>query len=279
MISDQERMDGASLLFAVRIRRPGARGLRDMKVFFAACLILLLCSPAVPSFSQESGPGGFVYMTEQYPPYNYEENGEQKGISVDVLRAVWERMGEKAAPVRFMPWARAYRDVQEKPGMVLFSMARTPAREDLFQWACPIVTARFMLYALAKNTAKMEKLDDVERYSVGVIRDDITDILLKPYAGRTRIEAVGDMTLNMKKLDAGRIDLVAYSEEGFPEFLRRNGRSESDYRAVFPLADIQVCYAFSRDADAAFVARFQDALAALNAEGRVEKIDRSYRKK
>lgn len=250
----------------------------NMKTFLAACLVPIFLGLSAPSFSQETGPGGLVYTTEQYPPYNFEENGEQKGASVEILRAVWERMGETAAPVRFMPWARAYRDIQEKPRLVLFSMARTPAREELFQWACPIDTVRFMLYALAESPVKMASLDDVEKYSVGVIRDDITDILLKPYAGRARIEAVGEMTLNMKKLDAGRIDLAAYSEEGFPEFLRKNNLSESDYRPVFPLADIPVCFAFSREADAAFVARFQAALTELNAEGRVGAILRAYRK-
>lgn len=249
-----------------------------MKTFFAASLALALICLSAPSFSREAGPGGLVYMTERYPPYNYEENGEQKGISVEILRAVWKRMGEDAGPVRFMPWARAYRDIQEKSGLVLFSMARTPAREDLFQWACPITTARFMLYSLKMSAVNMTALDEAAKYSVGVIRDDVTDILLRAISDPSRIEAVGDMMLNMKKLDAGRIDMVAYSEDGFPDFLRKNGLSENAYRPVFPLADIPVCYAFSRDVDQAFVQRFQDALSALNAEGRVRAILQKYRK-
>lgn len=211
-------------------------------------------------------------MTEEYPPYNFEENGEQKGVSIELLRDIWARMGEKPARVNFMPWARAYRDIREKDGQVLFSMARTPERENLFQWACPITSARFTLFARTDSGIVIRSREEIGQYAVGVIRDDITEILVRTYGGGARIEAVGEMDLNMKKLDAGRVDLVAYSEEAFPEYLRANGLPEDRYRAVFPLDEIPVCFAFSKDVDPHFVARFRAALKALSDSGRVREL-------
>jgi len=242
---------------------------------FSAIAVLALFLP-VHAMGGEKGPGGLDYMTEEYPPYNFTENGEQKGVSVDLLREIWAIMGEKPAKVSFMPWARAYRDIREKKGMALFNMARTPEREDLFQWACPITTARFMLFARAGSGVVLNSRDDISRYAVGVIRDDISEILVKKYGGGARVESVADMGLNMKKLDAGRIDLVAYSEEAFPEYLRANGLEEDHYKAALLLDEIPICFAFSKDVDAQFLDRFRAALKALSDAGRVRELLARY---
>ena len=67
-----------------------------------------------------------------------------QGISVDLLEAVTERMGQTVSrkEVRVEPWADGYRAALEGNGTVLFSTARTPERENLFKWAGPIVTHR-----------------------------------------------------------------------------------------------------------------------------------------
>jgi polar amino acid transport system substrate-binding protein len=33
-----------------------------------------------------------TYITEQYPPYNFERDGRLQGISIDLLEMMWDRM-------------------------------------------------------------------------------------------------------------------------------------------------------------------------------------------
>ena len=46
-------------------------------------------------------------VTENFAPYNYEEAGEAKGFSSEVLQAVLNQINLKAT-IEFYPWARAY---------------------------------------------------------------------------------------------------------------------------------------------------------------------------
>ena len=49
-----------------------------------------------------------TWMTEEYAPYNFTENGQLKGVAVDVLLEVWKRVGiqKTAKDISVYPWAR-----------------------------------------------------------------------------------------------------------------------------------------------------------------------------
>lgn len=82
--------------------------------------------------------GELNYYTEDYPPYNYLKNGKVTGIAVETLNLVWEELGESPKKISLVPWARGYQKILNENDIVLFSTTRTPERENLFKWACPI---------------------------------------------------------------------------------------------------------------------------------------------
>ncbi len=77
---------------------------------------------------------GLKYMTEIYPPFNFEKNGQLQGVAVDFLKEVWKEIGIPEQKIEILPWARAYNLVQKTPNTVLFSTTRSEARENLFKW-------------------------------------------------------------------------------------------------------------------------------------------------
>lgn len=211
------------------------------------------------------------YLTEDYPPYNFEEDGEMRGISVDLLRLIWKEMNIPEQPIRLVPWARGYRLVQDRPGTVLFAMGRTADREDLFRWVCPIMTNRQVLIGRKDQNIQIQSLAEAKRYRIGTILKDLGDSLLAQ-AGFDNLEPVSDIRLNLRKLNAGRIDLIAYGENGFWNHVE----SPEDYEIVFALKTSQACYAFHRDTPEALVADFQRALDAIRAKGMHEELIEEY---
>lgn len=148
-----------------------------------ASLFLLVSAhgPAFPSSASAQVSANadevsrLLYMTEEYHPYNYTRNGSVEGVSVDILHEVWRRLGVESFPtVRVYPWARAYRMLGKREGTVLFSTARIPEREGLFQWAGPISTVRFVLIGLKHKNIRLSCMEDVQAYSVGTVRHDMT---------------------------------------------------------------------------------------------------------
>lgn len=232
-------------------------------LFFSFLLIFAMAQPVL---SHATEPNELVYLTEEYFPYNYEHDGQLHGISVDILREVWRRMGVEQQPICILPWARAYDIVQSEPNTMLFTMARNDSRESLFLWAGPISQGRFVLTALRNRHLQIASADDLKNYIVGTVIKDISDLLLEPYKSTVQVEPVTNMEYNLKKLLAGRIDLVSYEEKAMQRYLENHGFSPSDFETVFLLQEMNVYYAFHKDTDPDLIARFQAALDMIRSE-------------
>jgi polar amino acid transport system substrate-binding protein len=217
-----------------------------------------------------------TYYTEEYYPYNYLEDEEVRGFSADTLRLVWKELGIPQRPITLLPWARALRIVQSTPGAVLFSVARTPERESLFRWACPIGQVRFVLVARSDSGVVVNSLWDLQNYTIGTIRDDVTDDLLRSLGLELDVDPVSTMEHNLMKLDKGRIDLMAYEEESLHKYLSRKGLDRSLYRTVYLLKTIPVCFAFNRDVPEEVVRRFSHALRNLRHSPSLDELRTRY---
>ncbi len=73
----------------------------------------------------EVGLSQLTFLTEEFAPVNYVEDGEPAGISVDILEAIFEDVGASGAQVRVVDWEDGYEAVMNNDSTVLFSMART----------------------------------------------------------------------------------------------------------------------------------------------------------
>lgn len=117
---------------------------------------VLLASVCISNLGQPStGPistpdlAALTYYTEQFPPYNYQENGTLKGVAVDLLGEITGKMGLRVTPdqVHLVPWTEGYQAALTLNNTVLFSTFRLPEREQSFKWAGPISTDRYVLFA------------------------------------------------------------------------------------------------------------------------------------
>jgi polar amino acid transport system substrate-binding protein len=155
----------------------------------------------------------FDVMTENYPPFNYENKNEKvTGMTTDIVREIMKSNGEEYE-IRLMPWARAYKQIINKPNKILFSMTRTPQREYLFKWVGPIANNSFVFYARSDSKITINSLEDAkdEKYKVGTYLDGANEIYLKSQ-DFYNIYSVPNDLLNIKKLVKGRIDLWAAGE-------------------------------------------------------------------
>jgi len=239
--------------------RPSRDGHAPLLVLALACALWLVLA-APPAKAQERGFGALAWMTEEYFPYNFSEHGEIKGISTDLLRLTWKELGEPEHRIHTYPWARAYHFAQTEPNTVLFSMARIPERETLFQWAGPIATVRFVLAGKKTRGFTIRQGSDLKGLTIGTLRQDVGDALLAPWADLCLVEPVADMMQNLGKLEMDRLDLVAYEENSLRLLMLRHGMDPDRFETVFVLNEIPVYFAFHRDTDQNLVRRFQEAL-------------------
>lgn len=220
------------------------------------CLLLMVCHLTFASPLEK-----LRYTTEDYPPFNYTHDNKIVGISIDLLDAVWEKLGVKKQKIELMPWARAYHDLQRKQNNVLFAVAKTESRTPLFQWACPIVKTRYVLIGLKAHNIEITDISQISEYNIGTIRYDVGEQeLMGLFDVKANIVSNVSMKPNLALMEKGRVQLIAYDEVAAPGMLEEFGYNSDLYEVVFPIADSVTCFAFNNKQDEQLVKQFQDEL-------------------
>jgi polar amino acid transport system substrate-binding protein len=233
---------------------------------------LLAAALAAPLTTAASD--GLLLLSEDFPPINFEDQGEASGLAGELVLAMLLDMGLQLN-VHFMPWARAYRLAQGPAPVCLFTMARTPQREPLFQWVGPIVEFQNALIGRS-GTDRLRSLDDARRApQIITVRDWSSEQELRRYGFRN-LKSVSNGSVALRMLLAERAALMAAEKVTLPDLLRREGEDETAVTTVLSFPGYYGYLAFSRATPAAVVRRWQASLARLRANGSFERISRRW---
>jgi polar amino acid transport system substrate-binding protein len=253
-------------------------GLRQRLVGTALALAWLACLPAGAQTVDD-----LVFITEEYPPFNFERNGKRLGIAVDVLEEILVQAGstKTRADIKVWPWARGYETALKEKNTVLFSTTRTEAREHLFKWVGPIMPSRIVLVAKKMRDIRIKSVDDLNTspYKIGVVREDIGGQLLADMGvSRARTVPANSGVSVAKMLHADRVDLWAYGAPVIMWNLKELGYPSDAYEEVFTLTESQqYYYAVNKDTDDRVVEKLQSALEQVKAKGKFNAIIARYR--
>jgi polar amino acid transport system substrate-binding protein len=225
----------------------------------------LLLAAAVSASDLEA----LVYVTEDYPPENYVEHGELKGYAVEILKAVWRRLGTPERAIEVLPWARAYYRAKTGSSHVLFAIARTPEREAEFKWVGPIHRVRQSLFGVAGRAPAVRSVAEAAGYRVGVINEDIGGReLVRAGFPEPRLVKVGTLRQLLLMLQAGRLDLVCSSANAVRKQQEIDPSLRLDLVPLVAVGEVRIHFAFSPSTPDAVVTAFQAALDAIEPERR-----------
>ncbi|MDM8537118.1 ABC transporter substrate-binding protein [Desulfobacterales bacterium HSG17] len=234
---------------------------------------------AMNSFSSEVTIDDFRLLTEEYPPFNFKRNNFLQGISVDMMEEILKKVDANTTreDIELLPWARAYRDVLREKNTCLFAMTRTKEREALFKWVGPFATLKIVLTAPKYRRIIIKSIEDINKYIVGVVRDDVGEqILVQNGIIKGTLSIVHHPDINAKKLVAGRIDLWAYADITARWILRENGYDSNEYESVYVLKEGQLYFALNAKTPDYLIQKLQQALDDLKTEGLHQKILDKY---
>lgn len=218
-----------------------------------------------------------MVVTEDLRPYSYLQDGEAHGLSSDVVKAVFEEINY-TPKIQFMPWARAYQTALTKQDTLVYSIARTPQREELFAWIGEIAPYGASLYQRADEPKlNFKTLTDAKSLYVGVYRGDAKEAILRRY-GFENLQTTDDDLLNLRKLMLGRLDLIAIDDTVLKAILAEEGIAPHKLRRVMPITDLSghLYMAFNKASDPDLVAAFKAGLASIKEKGIFDKILMQY---
>ncbi len=246
-------------------------------LFFGFIFGVLVTGHAV---AEDINTGSYRWISEHYPPFNYQDaNGNAQGMSVDVVKAIWERLdvSEEDRRIEFMPWARGYSIAQRAANAVIFSTTYTDERLKTFAFVGPVFPVNIVILARKSDRLQIVAHDQLKQLKIGVVRQDIGEQLLSERGvGRDAIVTTNSIRQLIKLLNSGRVDAIAYGYEIAIWSIREMGMDLSHYEIAYPLLEGQLGFAFNKGLGKDQLQRMQDVLEQLRSEGILEQIRQKH---
>lgn len=243
-----------------------------MNLSLLRCLGLLAL--ALPVGGQAAD---FKAYTEDWAPYNFEQDGQVKGIATDLLRAACTQ-AKLECEIELVPWARAYQTAQIRPNSLVYTTARKPARESEFLWVGPIAPRTTWVYGRSGLEKTIRSAADLSSLQVGVVRGEAAQQDLEKAgvpATALRVESSNEVV--MRLLRQGVIDAMVETEIGVAWSQRNGDLAPGSVVRLFKLSDEGAYfYALNKGSDPVRVKRLQAAVETLTREGKLEAIKREY---
>ncbi|KPA22747.1 Cystine-binding periplasmic protein precursor [Shimia sp. SK013] len=149
-------------------------------------------------------------FTEDYAPYNFVDNGELTGHGVDIIKEALSRSGV-TADMEVTKWSRAISKAEKDADTCVFTTARTPEREERFNWAGPMYSEAIYLIQQTGSNADIASVDAALTKKIGTQTGDFA-VALMDRMGATDIDLAPDAEMTLKKLRAGRVDYMVALE-------------------------------------------------------------------
>lgn len=243
-------------------------------------LLLLLLPASLTAAESET----LVIAADVWCPINCDPNDKQQGLGVEVARAVFEPLGYT---VRYevMPWVRVLEEAHE--GTVDIVIAANPSDDpNLLYPTHALMEMTDDFYVLKDNPVVYTDIDSLKGMRVGIISGYGYDPVVNAYLSNARTtpglvqEVFGDDALqqNIRKLLAGRIDLIIESGPIMDDMLKKTGQSELlRHLGNVPQGNIYLAFSPAHMQSQKRVEEYEARIKELRASGKLAAIYDSYK--
>jgi polar amino acid transport system substrate-binding protein len=215
--------------------------------------------------------GSLKIYTENSPPANYVAGGKLRGLAVEIVREILQRLNMKEE-IEVVPWARGYTLALNQPNVALFSTTRLPQRETLFKWVGPIYAQTWGFYGKKDSGITIRSLDDARNVArIGTYHKDAKEQYLQSKGFGNLVSANRNLS-NIRHLLNGQIDLWVSSDFNMPYLAQQAGIDPAELELVFAFLQVQNYIAFSAQTDDSLIHRWQRALDSIKGDGTYDRL-------
>ncbi|MGE4192579.1 MAG: substrate-binding periplasmic protein [Pseudodesulfovibrio sp.] len=237
-----------------------------MGTFRLKFVLLSLCAAFLALFPARPALGDHVrFYADGLPPYAVlHDDGPPTGFAVELMGLMMHSIGEHFAPsdIKVLPWARAVHEVEIVPSSALIVLAQLPERLGRFKWVGPLDVIHIGAYARRRSGVKVERLEDLKRYSLGMVRNTSPiHIVVKALPGiEKNMVMLSGIPAQLRMLREGRVDVIVQALGATERMMGDEGMAAEDYRILYRFEPLTVYFGFNRNTDDELIDRLQSAL-------------------
>lgn len=218
-----------------------------------------------------------IAMSE-YPPYEFVEDGEVKGVNHDTVLEVLKRAGYEAKFIP-LPFNRALHLVEVGDVDAMLSLVKSPDRQSKMIFSDPINYTQDYFFKRKDFVISVRSLDDLKKYKIATIDKYFygNNFNKENFPNLSPIVSITPEVDNLERLSAARVDLSLCSIDVCNYWISKYPKlfANIDY-IKFPVqSSIRSLHiAFSKKDSVRFneiVKKFNEELAKYIAEGELKK--------
>lgn len=227
-----------------------------------------------------------LFGDDDYPPYSFVENGQFKGLYVDLLQLAAKALPAYRIDLQPRPWKRGLSELEQGTAFALFPPGKKAERAYIFPYSTPLYREKVVLFCNDSATARTVFPDHFTGLTIGVNAGFLLSerLIQAVKAGLVKLDAAKGNEANLRKLALKRIDCYAsdrnaalYSAKKLAPYFRELGftlRQSVELSAE----DTYIAYS-ARNAPPYkddFIARMNAAIDALRSSGALGRIEARY---
>lgn len=220
-------------------------------------------------------------VTLEYPPYEYKEDQQVKGIAVDIIREAFGRLSQPIE-IKLLPWPRAISYIENGKADAIFTAFKNPHRETFADYSKEVLFPQTIsLFVRSDSNIVYDgQITSLQSYSISVINKvsygQLFDTAVKEGV-LTKIKISNSGKQSAKMLLAQRVDIWISNKYGALHIANQLNQLEK-VRALEPnIQSVPSYIAFSKKRNLTHVRDKLDVvLKAMKEDGSYERIINSY---
>jgi len=186
-----------------------------------------------------------IFVFEKFAPFEYTENGQAKGIAVEVIRKVCAEI--KVEPVFLeLPWTRAIVMVKEGSADGIFSIGYKKERESfIFYPNKPIHREAIIVISKKGKNTNIKSIKELTGRTVNVIQDNFYGDTWESFKGNCKLDFTLSSEQILKKVDAGRGDFAVFNKDVYMHYAKQLGMLDK-FKVLFEIQKIDYFVGFSK---------------------------------
>ncbi|MDO6447343.1 ABC transporter substrate-binding protein [Colwellia sp. 1_MG-2023] len=217
-------------------------------------------------------------VTEYLAPYQMNNaDNSLGGFSTEIVQAIFKQ-ADKTPNFSAIPWARAYETASTEKNVMIYSIAQTKERKDLFHWIGSLINEKLFFWGLKSQFPEpIDDLEQLKKYIVASARNSNVAHFLKINNFKHNYKLVKE-DQNIQMLFKGRAELIIATELTLKHNTKKLNLDFDKLIKIKEFTDINndLNLAMNLQSDPELVAEFQRAYAEIKSQGVIDAIYKKW---
>lgn len=237
--------------------------------------VVVLCTATLISwgYSQSSS---IRIVTQDWAPYNYVEDNELRGFSVEIVREIMQKL-QIQNEIEIYPRKRSQIVRENGQNIVFFTIFRSPSRENKYKWIGPISDDSIYFYKRKGDPRNFNTIEDVRNKKISAPMGGFVYRSLVEQ-GFKSIEKAPSWSGQIKMVLSGRADLlVCLTPIGLAHYMNKeNIKFDQLVKTPVKLIEFPLYISGSKEIDDEIIMEWQQKLDEMKSSGRYTQIYNKY---